>query len=192
LFSYGLRFGIHDDHSLNTAALFFSPDCIKTPSDSVDYIYTPNWLKTNTVHPAMQVYYLFGNNMDCETIKIFNEYYMGPTEVVQKCYKESILTNLLSQMIEILVQKGYPVVFPTKNANTIAIENQIDFLNKQSQGNQFNIITVFFRSIEHIIEKNVKQYHHIIFQHFYKKTDFVGVKSWPLPGQHNSTKKKQG
>jgi hypothetical protein len=90
--------------------------------------------------------------------KVFNEYYMGPTEAVRKRYKESILTNLLSQMIEILVQKGYPVLFPTKNANTFAIENQIDFLNKQSQGNQFNILTVFFRSIEHIIEKNVKQY----------------------------------
>jgi hypothetical protein len=122
-----LRFGIHDNHSLSTAELFFSPDCIKTPSDSVDCIYTPNWLKTNIVHPAMQVYYLFYNDTDCDTIKIFNEYYMGPTEAVQKRYKESILTNLLSQLIEILVEKGYPVLFPTKNANAIAIENQINF-----------------------------------------------------------------
>ena len=38
----------------------------------------------------------------------------------------------------------------------------------------------------------MKQYLHIIFQHFYKKTDFVGVKSWPPPGQHNSTKKTGG
>jgi len=52
---------------------------------------------------------------------------MGPTEVVRKRYKESTLTNLLLQMIEILVQKGYPVLFPTRNANTIAIENQINF-----------------------------------------------------------------
>ena len=175
-----LRFGIHDNHSLSTAALFFSPDCIKTPSDSVDYIYTPNWLETNIVHPAMQVYYLYDNDTDGDTFKIFNEYHMGPSEAIRKRYKESIPTNLLLQMIEILVQKGYPVLFPTKNANTIAIENQIDFLNKQSQGNQFNILTVFFRSIEHIIEKNVKEYHHIIFQHS-KKTDFVGAKSWPLP-----------
>jgi len=38
----------------------------------------------------------------------------------------------------------------------------------------------------------VKEYHHIIFQHFYKKTDFVGKKAWPLPKQHNAKKKKQG
>jgi len=117
---------------------------------------------------------------------------------IRKRNKESILTNLLSQMIAILVQKGYPVLFPTKNANTIAIENQINFMNKQSQGNQFYILTVFFRPIEHIIEKKVKEYHHIIFhhiifQHFYKKTDFVGEKGWPLLKQHNAKKKrKQG
>jgi len=187
-----LRFGIHDEHSLNTAALFFSPDCIKTLSDSVGYIYTPSWLKTNIVYPAMQVYNLFENDTKSETAIIFNKYYMGQTEAVQKCYKESILANLLSQMIETLVKKGYPVLFPDKNANTIAIEKQIDFLNKQSEGNQFSVLTVFFRSIKHIIEKNVKQYHHIIFQFFYKKTDFVGAKSWPLPRQHNSKKKKVG
>jgi len=185
-----LRFGIHDDHSLSTTALFFSPDCMKTPSDSVDYIYTLYWLKTNIIHPAMQVYNLFEN--DCDTLKIFDEYYMGG-DSIRKCNKESILTNLLSQMIEILVQKGYPVLFPTKNANTIAIENQINFMNKQSQGNQFYILTVFFRPIEHIIEKKVKEYHHIIFQHFYKKKDFVGEKGWPLLKQHNAKKKrKQG
>jgi hypothetical protein len=78
----------------------------------------------------MQVYNLFKNNGDSETAKIFNEYYMGPTEAVQKRYRESILTNFLSQMIETLVQKGYPVLFPDKNPNTIAIEQQIDFLNK--------------------------------------------------------------
>jgi len=145
-----LRFGIHDDYSLSTTALFFSPDCIKTPSDSVDYIYFLYWLKTHIFHPAMQVYNLFEN--DCDTLKIFDDYYMGG-DSIQKCNKESILTNLVSQMIEILVQNRYPVLFPTKNANTIAIKNQISFLNKQSQGNQFNILTVFFRSIEHLIKK---------------------------------------
>jgi hypothetical protein len=35
----------------------------------------------------------------------------------------------------------------------------------------------------------VKEYHHIIFKHFYKMTDFVGKK---LPKQHNAKKKKQG
>jgi len=98
----------------------------------------------------MQVYNLFEN--DCDTLKIFDDYYMGG-DSIQKCNKESILTNLVSQMIEILVQNRYPVLFPTKNANTIAVKNQISFLNKQSQGNQFNILTVFFRSIEHLIKK---------------------------------------
>jgi len=98
----------------------------------------------------MQVYNLFEN--DCDTLKIFDDYYMGG-DSIQKCNKESILTNLVLQMIEILVQNRYPVLFPTKNANTIAVKNQISFLNKQSQGNQFNILTVFFRSIEHLIKK---------------------------------------
>ncbi len=98
-----LRFGIHDDYSLSTTALFFSPDCIKTPSDSVDYIYFLYWLKTHIFHPAMQVYNLFEN--DCDTLKIFDDYYMGG-DSIQKCNKESILTRaaeIFKKLLLILV-----------------------------------------------------------------------------------------
>jgi hypothetical protein len=96
-------------------------------------------------------------------------------------------------MIEILVQKGYPVLFPTRNANTIAIENQIDFLNKQSQGNQFNTLTVFFRSIEHIIEKYCETVSPYYLPKFFKKSQILLEQKVGLyHDNHNSNKKKTG
>jgi len=159
-----LRFGIHDKKSLNTMTLFFSPDTIQAEQNVYQNIFTPSWLKNNIVNPAMNVYELFKGEHNFETTHIFNEHYICDRNALRKCYRESILYGMVSQMIETIVAWGYPPNFPLSNQNTDEIKNFMRFLNQTQDNNIiYDLYMMFFSSIENIIEKNVKHHHEIIF-----------------------------
>ena len=61
---------------------------------------------------------------------------------------------MVSQMIETIVAWRYPPNFPLSNQNTDEIKNCMRFLNQTQDNNIiYDLYTMFFSSIENIIEK---------------------------------------
>jgi hypothetical protein len=96
-------------------------------------------------------------------------------------------------MIDTIVTWGYPPDFPMPNHNTEDIKNRMRFLNEAIDSRiNYDLYTKFFTTIAHIIEKNVKIHHGIIFQHFYKPHEYITQKSWPLPVTYQQVRTQGG
>ena len=65
----------------------------------------------------------------------------------------------------------------TSNKNTQDISQYL----RKSESSLFKttLYTLFFQALPHIIENNVELYHHIIFQNFVKKENFLTQRKWP-------------
>jgi hypothetical protein len=129
----------------------------------------------------MNVYDLFHSG-ETKTKQIFIEKYTGTRLTLMKRIKDSIVYKLASSMIDIIVANGYPPDTTVKNKNITDIKSHLQQSTTEDDTSfGKNFYSLFFSSIPHMIESNVEQHSKLIFQRFYKLSDFTAEKSWPIP-----------
>jgi hypothetical protein len=129
----------------------------------------------------MNIYDLFHSGK-AKTKQFFIEKCIGTRLTLMKRVKDSILYKLASSMIDIIVANGYPPDTKIKNKNITDIKDHLQQETTEEEtsfGKSF--YSLFFSSIPHIIESNVEHHSELIFQKFYKLSDFTAEKSWPMP-----------
>jgi hypothetical protein len=173
-----LRYTVHDNESFDRLCHFFSPDKIKAVEVQVEQeIFDPLWIVHYIIYPIMSIEYFLFDKKESKTFDIYKKFYCKHQQYTHSRTKESIIYSLASIFIEILLENGENPDMITSNKN---IQDISQYLRK-SESSLFKITlyTLFFQALPHIIENNVELYHHIIFQNFVKKEDFLTQRKWP-------------
>jgi len=174
---------IHDKTSLNNAVLFLSADKIPYKESRLN-VFHHDWILNNILYPCVDVYNLLGND-ESKTYKIFMEHLGYKRVDLRKRFKESILYNMASSIINILVNNPWPPTFIKGNTTLQKlrineIQNRFKSYNDENRWKVTqDIYTVFLQGIPYMIEKNVEKHWKEMFQNFYKEEDFVTDKTWP-------------
>jgi hypothetical protein len=131
-----LRYMIHDKTSLNNAILFLSADKIPYEESRLN-VFHYDWILNNILYPCVDVYNLLGND-ESKTYKIFMEHSGYKRVDLRKRFKESILYNMASSIINILVNNPWPPTFIKGNTTLQKlwiheIQNRIKSYNDENR-----------------------------------------------------------
>jgi len=136
--------------------LFLSADKIPYEESRLN-VFHHDWFLNNILYPCVDVYNLLGND-ESKTYRIFMEHLGYKRVDLRKRFKESILYNMASSIINILVNNPWPPTFIKGNTTLQKlwiheIQNRIKSYNDENRWKVTqDIYTVFLQGIPYMIE----------------------------------------